>query len=74
MKIVYKCPKVEIVRVSWWQSYIKIEHMNNYEIWNDWRIKFIWNSVELDEMKRVLENAMLDPMIQVEHLWESRLF
>ena len=74
MRIVYKCPKVEIVRVPWWQSYIKIEHMNNYEIWNDWSVKFIWNSVELDEMKRVLENVMLDPMNQVEHQWESRLF
>lgn len=74
MKIVYKCPKVEIVRVQWGQSYIKIEHMNNYEIWNDWSVKFIWNSVELDEMKRVLENAMLDPTNQVEHQGESRLF
>lgn len=74
MRIVYKCPKVEIVRVPWWQSYIKIEHMNNYEIWNDWSVKFIWNSVELDEMKRVLENAMLDPTNQVEHQGESRLF
>jgi thymidylate synthase len=74
MKIVYKCPSVEIVKVSGGQSYIKIEHMNNYEIWNDWSVKYIWNSAELDEMKRVLENAMLDPTNQVEHQGESRLF
>ena len=74
MKTVYKCPNLEIVKVSWGQSYIKIEHMNNYEIWNDWRIKYLWNSVELEEMKRVLENSMLDPMNQVAHQWESRLF
>jgi len=74
MKIVYKCSNVEIVRVPWWQSYIKIEHMNNYKIWDDWWVKYIWNSVELEEMKRVLDNAMLDPTNQVEHQWEARLF
>ena len=74
MKKVYECSNVEIVRVPWWQSYINIEHMKDYEIWNDWRIKYLWNSVELEEMKRVLENSMLDPMNQVAHQWESRLF
>ena len=74
MKKVYECSNVEIVRVPWWQSYIKIEHMKDYEIWNDWRIKYLWNSVELEEMKRVLENSMLDPMNQVAHQWERRLF
>ena len=74
MKTVYKCSNVEIIRVPWGQSYLKIEHMNKYEVRDDWWVRFLWNSVELDEMKRVLDNAMLDPTNQVEHQWETRLF